>query len=56
MALTEAKKVKVHEILSKKGYTNIRFEKGFVIATNSEGLEATITDKEVLMTFAFVNK
>lgn len=56
MALTEEKKDKVKKILSKKGYINIRFEEGCVIATNPEGLEATMTDKEVLMTFAFVKK
>lgn len=54
MILSEEKKAKINEILSSNGYTNIRFEENVVIAINPNGLETVMTNKEVLMLFAFV--
>lgn len=56
MALTEEKKTKVIQILSQKGYTDIRFEEKEVVAKDPQGSEAKMTNKEVVMLFAFVKK
>ncbi len=51
--MTEKQKAKIADILTKNGYSNIRFENGYLYAVNPSGQEAKMTEKECIMTLIF---